>query len=40
MPDSARDALISGQWDATGLLLEHYEDVDRIAAALPYIQGF
>jgi 3-isopropylmalate/(R)-2-methylmalate dehydratase small subunit len=40
MPDSARDALISGQWDATGLLLEHYEDVEGVIARLPYIQGF
>ena len=40
MPDSGRDALISGQWDATGLLLEHYEDVEGVAARLPYVQGF
>ncbi len=40
MPDSARDALISGQWDATGLLLEHYEDVEGSRQRLPYIQGF
>lgn len=40
IPDSARDALISGQWDATGLLLEHYEDVERVAAGLPYVHGF
>jgi hypothetical protein len=40
MPESARDALISGQWDATGLLLEHYEVVEGVAARLPYIQGF
>ena len=40
MPDSARDALISGEWDATGLLLEHYEDVERVAARLPYVSGY
>ena len=40
MPDSAREALISGQWDATSLLLDRYEDVERVAGALPYIQGF
>ena len=40
IPDSAREALISGQWDATALLLEHYDDVDRVAAALPYLYGF
>jgi 3-isopropylmalate/(R)-2-methylmalate dehydratase small subunit len=40
MPDSARDALISGQWDATSLLLENYADVEKVAGGLPYIQGF
>jgi 3-isopropylmalate/(R)-2-methylmalate dehydratase small subunit len=40
MPDSARDALISGQWDATSLLLENYAEVERVAGGLPYIQGF
>ena len=36
IPDSARDALVSGRWDATGLLLENYDDVERVAARLPY----
>jgi 3-isopropylmalate/(R)-2-methylmalate dehydratase small subunit len=38
LPDSARGALLSGDWDATGLLLSHYEDVERTAARLPYPQ--
>jgi len=38
--DTARDALLSGQWDATAVLLDHEEDVARVAAALPYLNGF
>jgi 3-isopropylmalate/(R)-2-methylmalate dehydratase small subunit len=40
IPTAARDALISGAWDTTGLLLEHYGEVDAVAARLPYIAGF
>jgi 3-isopropylmalate/(R)-2-methylmalate dehydratase small subunit len=40
MPPSARDALVSGAWDATGLLLAEPAAIDRVAAALPYISGF
>lgn len=40
MPAAARQALTSGQWDATGLLLEDYEAVRAVAAQLPYISGF
>ncbi len=39
-PASARDALLSGDWDATGLLLADYALVERTAARLPYIAGF
>ena len=38
MPPGARDALLSGHWDATGLLLERYEDVERAAGRLPYLR--
>jgi hypothetical protein len=31
---------MTGGWDATGLLVEHYEDVQRVAKALPYVSGF
>ena len=31
---------LSGNWDATGLLVDHYEDVERVARALPYTSGF
>jgi len=38
MPAATRAALMSGEWDATGLLLERYEDVERVAARLPYLE--
>ncbi len=40
LPPGMRDALLSGLWDATGLLLEKFEDVRATAADLPYIAGF
>jgi 3-isopropylmalate/(R)-2-methylmalate dehydratase small subunit len=40
LPDATRDALLSGAWDATGLLLENYSQVEARAAAIPYIAGF
>jgi 3-isopropylmalate/(R)-2-methylmalate dehydratase small subunit len=40
MPLHARDALVSGAWDTTGLLLDRYGEVDAVAAKLPYISGF
>jgi 3-isopropylmalate/(R)-2-methylmalate dehydratase small subunit len=36
LPAAARDALLTGSWDATGLLLEDYEQVRAVAAKLPY----
>jgi 3-isopropylmalate/(R)-2-methylmalate dehydratase small subunit len=40
MPPHARDALLTGAWDTTGLLLERYGEVDAVAARLPYVAGF
>jgi 3-isopropylmalate/(R)-2-methylmalate dehydratase small subunit len=40
VPPHARDALVTGAWDTTGLLLERYEDVNAVAAKLPYVGGF
>ena len=40
MPSSIRESLISGTWDATGLLLDQFEEVRAVAGRLPYIQGF
>ena len=40
LPAPARDALLSGTWDATSLLLDRYEDVERVAGRLPYVGGW
>ena len=40
LPAAARDAFLTGAWDATGLLLEDYEQVRARAAQLPYLRGF
>lgn len=40
MPSSLQDALVSGQWDATGLLLNRFDQVRRVASRLPYARGF
>jgi 3-isopropylmalate/(R)-2-methylmalate dehydratase small subunit len=40
IPANARDALVTGGWDTTGLLLERYGEVDAVAAKLPYVSGF
>lgn len=39
LPAAARDGLLTGSWDATGLLLERYDEVRAVAARLPYISG-
>ena len=38
LPASARHAWLSGEWDATRLLLDNYDEVDRIDARLPYLR--
>ena len=40
MPPNARDALVTGAWDTTGLLLDRYEEVDTASQRLPYVNGF
>jgi 3-isopropylmalate/(R)-2-methylmalate dehydratase small subunit len=40
MPPNVRDALLTGAWDTTGLLLDRYEEVDATAARLPYVSKF
>jgi 3-isopropylmalate/(R)-2-methylmalate dehydratase small subunit len=35
-----RDGFLSGQWNPTLMLLDHFEDVRAVAAKLPYIRGF
>ena len=40
LPAAARDSFLEGTWDATGLLLDRYEDVERTAKKLPYVAGW
>lgn len=40
MPAAVRDSLLTGQWDATGLLLADFDEVRRVADNLPYVAGF
>ncbi len=36
-PPGARESFLDGSWDATGLLLDRYEEVEGTAARLPYL---
>jgi 3-isopropylmalate/(R)-2-methylmalate dehydratase small subunit len=40
LPAAARDGFISGDWDATGLLLDDVAQVEATAARLPYVSGW
>jgi len=37
--ETARAALLAGQWDPIAQLLDNAADVDRVAASLPYVQA-
>jgi 3-isopropylmalate/(R)-2-methylmalate dehydratase small subunit len=37
LPSAARDSFLDGSWDATGLLLEDFDQVRAVAARLPYV---
>jgi 3-isopropylmalate/(R)-2-methylmalate dehydratase small subunit len=39
IPDGARKQLLTGTWNAMGVLLEAGNEIDRVAANLPYITG-
>jgi 3-isopropylmalate/(R)-2-methylmalate dehydratase small subunit len=39
LPPAAREAFLDGSWDATGLLLERYDEVEAVASRLPYVTG-
>jgi 3-isopropylmalate/(R)-2-methylmalate dehydratase small subunit len=39
MPPAAHDALVTGLWDGTGLLLADYDQVRATAERLPYVTG-
>ena len=36
LPPAAKHAFVTGEWDGTSLLLERYEDVERVGKSLPY----
>lgn len=40
MPRSIQEALLAGTWDATGLLLDDFDQVEAVAKRLPYINRF
>jgi 3-isopropylmalate/(R)-2-methylmalate dehydratase small subunit len=40
VPSALRDAFTSGQWNPTAMLLDRYDEVNGVAARLPYIAGF
>ena len=37
---AARESFLDGTWDATGLLLDRFEDVEAVANRLPYVAGW
>ena len=40
IPPHVRNALMTGAWDTTGLLMDRYEEVNAISSRLPYLSGF
>jgi len=38
LPQGTREAFLDGSWDATGLLLDRYDEVEAVAARLPYLR--
>jgi hypothetical protein len=38
--DGARNQLVSGAWNATGVLLDAGDAIEATAGRLPYIKGF
>jgi 3-isopropylmalate/(R)-2-methylmalate dehydratase small subunit len=40
MPDGARRQLLEGSWDATAVLMEARDAIQKAAARLPYVGGF
>ena len=40
IPEGARNQLASGTWNATGVLLEAGDAIERVARALPYVSGY
>jgi 3-isopropylmalate/(R)-2-methylmalate dehydratase small subunit len=40
LPPGARESFLEGTWDATGLLLDRFDEVEAVAARLPYVSGW
>ncbi len=40
IPDGARNQLLTGTWNATGVLLGAGEEIERVARSLPYVTGY
>jgi 3-isopropylmalate/(R)-2-methylmalate dehydratase small subunit len=40
LPPAALESFLTGTWDATALLLDRFEEVERTARRLPYVAGF
>ncbi len=40
LPPGARESFLEGTWDATGLLLDKFEEVEAVAKRLPYVAGW
>jgi 3-isopropylmalate/(R)-2-methylmalate dehydratase small subunit len=40
IPAALRDGFVTGQWNPTSMLLDRFEEVDRVAQRLPYINAF
>ena len=40
VPAGAREAFTAGTWDATGMLLDDFDQVRKVANSLPYVSGF
>jgi 3-isopropylmalate/(R)-2-methylmalate dehydratase small subunit len=40
LPSAARDSFLAGTWDATALLLDRFDEVEFVAARLPYVAGW
>jgi 3-isopropylmalate/(R)-2-methylmalate dehydratase small subunit len=40
LPPAARESFLDGTWDATGMLLDRFDEVEAVAARLPYVSGW
>ena len=40
IPENAREAFLTGNWDGTSMLLERFGEVEALANRLPYVAGF